>query len=225
MRIVFFVGLFFSLCQGSFLAAEPSPQMKILYTSAQIPYLYEERRSEYIRTLEGLRDFGFADQVYIAESTGGPRTFFENYSDRVFYANVQPLSFTNKGVKEGMAMLSAFDFFQFDDEDMIVKLTGRYYFKNDDFFKLLKANPQVDVFASYLESPNRVQTGCFAMRAKYFKQMLQEIDFRHMDHHRVDIERILGAFIKKMISENRNVQNVDKFQIVANIDNTHVEIW
>lgn len=199
--------------------------IKILYTSALIPHKFEERKQEYIRCLKTLESYGFKEQVYIAES--GPYTplsFFENYCDHVFYANTNDASLINKGVNEAKATIAAFDYFDFDDEDMIVKITGRYLFNNDYFLQLVKTHPEMDAFASYFEDKNRgVTTGCFAMRYKYYKQMVEELDLEKMEENLIDVEWEVAQFLEKM--GKGKVMYLDKVGISANVANVGVKQW
>jgi hypothetical protein len=196
-----------------------------LYTSALIPNKFEERKGEYIKCLEILKNYGYLDKTYIVES--GPYTplsFFDEYSDHVFYANTNDTTFVNKGVNEAKASLAAFDYFQFNEEDMIVKLTGRYFFNNDRFLRFVASHPEVDGFASPHASFG-ITTGCFAMRAKYYKQMLQEMDWVEMEKNAKDIERITAKFLQKIASLGAKVIYLNKVDITANVANAVVEQW
>lgn len=201
------------------------PQIKFLYTSALIPYKFEERKGEYIQCLKILEKYGYKDRTYVVES--GPYTplsFFDDYCDHVFYANTNDTSFINKGVNEGKASLAAFDYYDFDDEDMIIKITGRYLFNDDRFVRLVEDHPEVDAFGSPHPKLGIV-TGCFAMRSKYYKQMLRALDFNEMELKAIDIEREMEKFLKKMVAENANVVYLDKIGITANVANVVIEQW
>lgn len=198
------------------------PGIKILCTSALIPFKFEERKEEYIKSLKIIESYGFKSQTYIAES--GPYTplsFFEDYCDHVYYSNSNDTSYINKGVNEAKAMIGAFNYFDFDDDDMIVKLTGRYYFNSDDFLQIVKANPEMDAIASYYYGdPKRgINTGCYAIRCKYFKQMLNGLDFKKMEEKLIDIELEAGRFLEKM----EKVKYLEKTGITANVNHTIVE--
>lgn len=200
-------------------------EIKILYTSALIPYKFEERKQEYIKCLKLLENYGYIGRTYVVES--GPYTalsFFDEYCDHVFYANTNDTTWLNKGVNESKASLAAFNYFNFDDEDMIIKLTGRYLFNNDHFLALVEAHPEVDAFASRIP-PWGVTTGCFAMRSKYYKRMLKELDLVKMERNALTFEWEVYLFLRKMISEGAKVVYLDKIGITANVANERIEQW
>lgn len=200
-------------------------KIKILYTSALISRKFEERKNEYIRCLELLDSYGYKDRIYVVES--GPYTplsFFDVYCDHLLYANTNDTSLINKGINEAKASLAAFDYFAFDDDDMIVKITGRYLFNDDHFLRLVEAHPEVDAYGSF-HPVLGVVTGCFAMRYKYYKRMLKSLDFEEMERNLVNIEKELEKFLKIMESENAKVVYLDKIGITANIANVVIEQW
>lgn len=201
--------------------------IKIICTSALLSSKFEERKQEYIKSLKILEQFGYRPQTYIVEAEGySPFSFYHDYCDHVFYANTNDLTLINKGVNEAKSLIEAFDYYDFDDEDMLVKLTGRYFFNDDHFLKLVEAHSDVDAFASVLEwDPSKVTTGCFAMRAKYFKQMLKRLDLQKMEKELIDIEWEAARFLEQMASENANVVYLEKIGITANVANTVIVQW
>ncbi len=202
-------------------------EIKIVYTSALIPFKFEERKQEYIRSLKTIESYGYLPHTYVVESGGdSPLSFFEDYCNHVFFANSNNLKLVNKGVNESKAILKALDYYNFDDEDMIVKLTGRYYFNSDEFLKFLESHPEVDAAASRLHDPSRgITTGCFAMRGKFFKRMYKELDLVKMEEKLIDIEWEAEQFLKKMIAENAKVAYLDRVNITANVNNCEVVQW
>ncbi len=215
--------LLFLFCACSLYASE----IKIVFTSALIPFKFEERKQEYIKSLRTIDAYGYKPRTYIVESGGDtPLSFFEDYCDQVFYANTNNLRLVNKGVNESKAILKALDFYEFDDEDIIVKLTGRYWFNNDDFLKFLEAHPEADAIARRLDDTSRgISTGCFAMRSKFFKRMYRELDLAKMEEKLIDIEWEAEQFLKKMIAENANVVYLDRVNITANVNNCEFVQW
>lgn len=216
------IGIFLCLLFQSF-----ASDLKILYTAALIPYKFEERKAEYIHSLDVLKLLGYRSQVYITESClSFPFSFFDAYCDHILYANINDWSLRNKGVNEAKAMLAAFHHFQFDDEDMIVKLTGRYSFDNHQFLRFVESHPEADAIARYLHGPGTgIVAGCFAMRARFFKQMLQQLDLIKMEREMIDIEREEEIFLQQMISQRAKVLYVETLGLTANVANFVIEHW
>lgn len=228
---------FFLFCICSSLSSHAD--VKILYTSALIPYKFEERKEEYIKCLQILDSFGYKDKTYIAES--GPYnsfSFFDKYCDHVLYANTNDITLRNKGVNEVKATLAAFKYFNFDENDMLMKLTGRYFFNNDHFLSLVENNPDVDAwFAPRYPGkqhafrpeigrfPCGITTGCMAIRAKYYKKMLEEMNLEEMERHYIDVEIVVEHFANKMIQEGAKVVFLEKIGLTANIANLELFTW
>lgn len=81
----------------------------------------------------------------------------------------------HKGYNETISIKKAIEILDVNDDDMIVKLTGRYLLFKDDIFQFVNRCPEKDAFLRYFnimtytsESIDMVQ-GLFALRAKYFK--------------------------------------------------------
>lgn len=207
---------------------KPSDRFKIFYTSALIPHKFEERKEEYIKCLRLLKRMGLEERIYIVESGPfTPRSFFEDYCNKVFYANTNDPSFVNKGVNEVKASLAAFDYYSFDDEDMIVKLTGRYLFNETNFLHLIGEHPEVDAFASYLPDRKRgVNSGCYAMRYKYYKRFLQGLNLQRMEEKLIDIEFEIEQFLQKIALEGVHVMHIEKMGITADVGNSgDIQQW
>lgn len=189
--------------------------VKILYTSALLPERFEGRKQEYMHSLQVIKDYGFINNTYIVEALGyTPLSFYEEYGRPVLYVNKNDRSLVNKGVSEAKLLKAAFAYFDFDDEDMIIKLTGRYFFNDDRFLKLVLSEPDTDAFVSYWGDKGIVTTGCYAMRGKYYKKMLEEMDLYRMESELIAIETVVTEFLKKA---GCNVRFLDKMGITANV--------
>ena len=62
------------------------------------------------------------------------------------YTNNNQTRYFHKGVNELLDIKFIIDKYNIQDEDIIIKLTGRYYLTNDTFFKLVIENPYIDIF-------------------------------------------------------------------------------
>ena len=81
----------------------------------------------------------------------------------------------HKGYAELRSIKKAIEILNIDDNDMIVKLTGRYLLFKDDIFKLVEKCPNKDAFLRYFNvmtyesNEYDMVLGLFALRCKYFK--------------------------------------------------------
>ncbi len=204
-----------------------SSRPRIVYTSALLPRFYEERKEEYIASFKKLAEYGY-DPYVIEACCPAPPSFLERYSSHVFYANVNNYSLKNKGVQEAMSLLAGFNHYAFDDQEMIVKITGRYLFENDSFLKMVENHPEIDAFVKC--DPNhppysRIFTGCFALRYKLFKELLDHVDLKKMEEEMVDIETEMAHFIQKLQARGEKIMYMEQLGMRANLGNLIMTQW
>ena len=191
-----------------------SQDVKIVYIAALIDKKYEMRKKEYIHSLTILKGFGYEPYIVEACKTA---SFFDDYDKNVCYSNVNDLRLRNQGVNEARSLIEGFNQFDFNDDDMIIKLTGRYYFENDSFIRLVENYLDVDAFIK-TDRYGQVHTGCFALRYKYFKEMLTQLDFEKMEKHMINLEAETAHYIKELQNKNLiNVMNIDKLNLTCNV--------
>ena len=196
-------------------------KLKILFTSALIPHNYEERKREYIHSLQVLGQNGLVADTFVVES--GPPTifsFFEEFCEHVFYSGTNNLSLRNKGVNELQSLINFCHSQEIDDEQMVVKLTGRYFFENDSFFQYLNSHPDLDAAVSFREKTLDnccLQTGCFAMKGKYFKEWLKKVDLQKLEAEMIDIEWDFTRFVRALMLQGAKVEILDKIGVTAHI--------
>lgn len=114
--------LIFFLCFNCYLYS--SPQIYVLYTSALLPKQFELRKQEYLKSFYTLISYGY--EPWIIESTNIDNSFFDEISNRVLYPQKNVLSLRNKGVNEVMSIRASIPLLPFEDNDIVIKLTGRY---------------------------------------------------------------------------------------------------
>jgi len=118
-----------------------------------------------------------------------------NLCSRIFHAQTSNPRLKNKGVNEASTILEGCNYFGFDDNDMIVKITGKYPLNSDFLIQMIQKNPEYDAFVK-LDPHGQVFTGCFAMRYKYFKQMLEQLDLTYMERYMISIEREVANYLR-----------------------------
>jgi hypothetical protein len=186
----------FTSCSCLFGVADD--HIKVVCTAAILSENFEVRKQEYIKALERIKQFGF--MPYIVESCQVGPTFLDALSNKVWYAQTNDYRLKNKGVNEAKALLHFFEHNHFNDEDLIVKVTGRYYFVDDMFLQYVAHHQEYDVFVKdvaklYGHNFLDIFTGCFAMRYKYFIEFLRQLNFDEMEKKSLAIEWRLGAYI------------------------------
>jgi len=184
--------------------------MKILYTAAYAPDYQDIRKCEYSSSLRWYKEHGYDPYVVECYQTQGPLVY-EEYTDKVFYSCVNDTSLKNKGVNEAKAILKALDHYGFDDNEMVVKVTGRYLPRETTFLNTV-SNAKEDVVCLYMG--NQIFTGVVAFRCGFFKKMLNNLDYKEMEERMVNIEYKIAMYVE---SQKVSVQCVSKVHFLCNI--------
>lgn len=185
----------------------------VVSTAALLTNQADHREKEYIQSLRIIKKLGFTPYIIEACKKKGP-TFFERYTPHVFYSTMNDPVLHNKGVNEGKTMLEGLKAFHFEDDDIIIKTTGRYHFISDYFVRMVKNNPNTDAFFLLIAADQQVLTSCFAMRYKHLITMLESFDYNDMETNMISIETICADYIKNSHQQNTlRVLFVDKVDI------------
>jgi hypothetical protein len=143
---------------------------------------YEFRKQRYITaigdTLRVIHSLGLGDLVkpIIVENNGDNNTYMNGFSCDVVYTNHNVIKQGHKGVNEMMDLQHVMNKYNVGDEDMVIKLTGRYRLLDDVFLKSVIAGMETyDAFLKFYNvctfkfEENNCVLGLFALRAKYLK--------------------------------------------------------
>lgn len=186
--------------------------VKVIYGAALLDIEADRRKEEYLRGLKNMHDYGF--RPYIVEAiTAGP-SFFEEYSGRVFYSQVNDASLRNKGINEARSMLKFLDQSGFADDDIIVKFTGRYYFENDEYFRAIENNPGYRGYVR-IEPNENIFTGAFALECGLMKDFYRTIDPISLERNMICIETAVAEYVQAKERQGMPFYKVPKLNIVA----------
>jgi hypothetical protein len=139
----------------------------------------------------------------IVENNGQRTTYLDDIGIPIYYTNNNEISGTHKGVNELEDVKSVIKAFDIQDDDMIIKLTGRYHLLNDSFLKLIACNPDKDAFVSFFNVHRRIYMdydcvlGMVAIRCKLLKDFSYSIDYKESP------ETEFARFVKKLPEEKR----------------------
>ena len=142
---------------------------------------YEERLEDYKRGIPAVfRCRNQNENVFITENTGNTSSFLDEYGVYVHYTNTQQTMFhENQGKKEFADIVSCINSQNIDDEDMVIKVTGRYVVNSSYFANLVRNNLDKDVVYSPenafknmppVSFPNCI-LGMIAMKAKHWRRL------------------------------------------------------
>jgi len=197
-----------------------SDKIKIVFTAALIDNHFEERKLEYIKSLKTIKSFGY--EPYIVEACKERPTFFDDYSCNVLYPN-ENLPDVDKGVNEARSVLAICEHFNFKDDDMVVKITGRYCLQDDYFIRFVETYSNADIIFKWWAKGGLVFTGCFAMKYKYLKKMLIGYilkKFKMMDENDESfciIESFCTDYLENIKKDNGKIIILDKIHLWTNL--------
>ena len=142
---------------------------------------YDKRKEEYLSAItESIRHFPVEINPIIVENSTVSPTYLENFQHNgeyipVLYTSNNDRNIKNKGATELLDLKDAIQHFNIKDEDMIVKLTGRYIIKSPLFLKEVIKHPEVSAFVKFFNVDTKQfnQTysvlGLYAVRASLLR--------------------------------------------------------
>lgn len=148
---------------------------------------YEQREKDYKQGIPSvLKQVLPNEKVFITENTGLTSSFLDEFGVYVHYTNTQQTMFEdNHGKKEFTDIISCLNAQHIDDEDMVIKVTGRYILHSDFFPTLVRKNIDKDVVYSPenafknmppVSFPNCI-LGMIAMKANHWRHLpLEKIE-------------------------------------------------
>jgi len=136
-----------------------------------------ERKERYLYAIsETLKLLPQEITPIIVENNGKRETYLDNLGVKVLYTENNKLSFKSKGTNELLDIKEVIDKCNIQDDDIIIKLTGRYRVLSPKFFEDVIANQGgYDAFVKFFGTCSLkfelydCILGCYAMRAKYIK--------------------------------------------------------
>lgn len=200
-------------------------QPLILFTSAIISKHEKEREAEYFNSYQNLLTFIPESQIQVIECYLTNDLYFRNpiakYAKKIFYSNTHNPYIRNKGVLEAKGLIEFFNKTKISDDQVCIKLTGRYYMMESEFIEASKKHD-----ACYTtDSHNQAFTGCIAMRARLFKEFLLNLDLDQMERDMINIEFLAARFLEKKSEEGFSVHHMKPIHVWSKINNESIVCW
>lgn len=193
--------------------------MKLIYTSANINFLYEIRKNEYIDSFNELIKYFNPNDIYILECFSKNEEYLNNLSSNIYY-NTNIGYFKNKGVKEITAIKNFLLKYNFDDDDLITKITGRYKLLSNRYINSIN-NDDYDGYFKMGEN-NQLFTGLFSLKFKYLLDFINNIDLTIMEKNMINLEKLIYDYV---INNKLNVKFIETLDLYSNINNETKIIW
>ena len=159
-----------------------------IITTSLIKENMEAREEQYIRGINSLIKIckNTDIKIIIVENNNLTSSFLDNFDVEVNYTNTNSMPTTNYGIKEAYDILNCIEKYNINDDDYIIKMTGRYYLSDDcPFFNeienLYKNTYEVIIKYGWWGNNMRIKhancfTGLICMKAKYIKQINLNIE-------------------------------------------------
>ena len=187
--------------------------IKFVCTAALIPKEYESRKNQYINSLTLLNKYNC--DLYVIESIANGPTFLDDYCKNVCYTHSNNTSILNRGINEAISMKIGLKYFNFEPGTMVIKFTGRYQLKSDEFIKFVAEHMDADVIARAWKD-NDAYTALFAMKIEYFLDFLDNyIDYQKWISYSASVfptpfEIYFGSYITKIKKEGAKIVYLEK---------------
>jgi hypothetical protein len=150
-----------------------------LITTCLLEQDYEIRKNQYINGISKLKELTkeLECKILITENNGKRETFLDHLGLEVFYTNNNQIRTGNKGIKELKDVWDSIALLNIQDDDLVVKITGRYILQeNNEFMEALKK--ETDCIMKYGNCQYTVThkvaeclTVLVAMKSKYVKKI------------------------------------------------------
>jgi hypothetical protein len=180
----------------------------------------DERMERYLYAIsETLKVLPHEIKPIIVENNGKRETYLDNFYHhhrqhvKVFYTENNKQQFKSKGANELVDIKEVIEKYGIEDDDMVIKLTGRYLAISPKFFRdVLENENNFDAFVKFFGTcslqfePYDCILGCYAMRAKFIKLFNQySIDnYKSAEIAFARYARFSGARLKEI--ENLDIE-------------------
>jgi len=172
------------------------------------------RENRYIESIKKLLELiNNIDNLHpiIVENNGDRKTFLNDFDCDILYTDNNKYDFKHKGGNELLDIKDVINRYNIDDNDTIIKLTGRYKLINSDFINLVINNcDKTDAFVKffnvstlkYHQNKDDCVLGLFALKCKYLKNF----NYKYIKSPECEF----AIYIKENI-------NIDKLQSIQNL--------
>tara|TARA_B100000424_G_C22807734_1_gene432763 strand:+ start:145 stop:783 length:639 start_codon:yes stop_codon:yes gene_type:complete len=172
---------------------------------------FEDRKKRYINCIETAKlinkELNNQIKIIIVENNGSRNTFLDELEVDVLYTENNkyycPNPHLHKGVVEFMDIKDVINKYNIHDDDIVIKLTGRYKLLNSNFLKLiLENNNNYDVFMKFFNVSRSIfkkddcVMGLYGIRCKYLKEFQFNLPRRSAECN-------LATFIRENINNDK----------------------
>lgn len=139
----------------------------------------DSRKNRYIKCIQQiltlLKEQNSHIVPIIVENNGLRQTYLDQFDCDILYTNHNQKKNKYKGVNELLDIKEVISHYQIQDDDMIIKLTGRYKLFDLSFISLIESNPNKNAFIKFFDvysqqyKQDECVLGLFAIKCEYLK--------------------------------------------------------
>jgi len=178
----------------------------------------ENRMKEYQECFDIITGFGY--KFFIVETVLSASEFLEKNSSNVIYTNINNKNFKNRGSNYVNAFKKFLNHSDFDNNDIIIHITGRYPLVNDSFFKECYNLDSDKIGCFKKDLHNQFYLFLYGMRFKPLKELLNSIDIDNMEKNMVNLEKIFSDGIPHNL-----VKIIDNLGIIGRQSNDNADTY
>jgi hypothetical protein len=171
----------------------------------------KNRYTECIQQLLGLVENDPLIKPIIVENNGQRQTFLDDFKCDVFYTDNNKKDFKHKGGNELLDIKDVINNYNIQDDDVIIKLTGRYKLLTMNFLESVKIrNDNIDAFIKFFNVCTKEYMfddcvlGLFAIRCKYLKNFTY--------HFLRSPECEFADYVRKVVN-NKNLIEIEQLDL------------
>lgn len=164
------------------------------------------RNNRYIECINQLLELIKNDndiKPIIVENNGLRKTYLDNFNCNIHYTNNNSYQCIHKGFNELLDIKDVIEKYNINDDDIVIKITGRYKLLNRDFINLIKNNNK-DAYVKFFNvctkefMYNDSVLGLYAIKCKYLKNFnyngmnkSPEVEFAEYVREKIDKNNLI----------------------------------
>ena len=172
----------------------------------------EHRKKRYLECINVLLNLVKNDTTIkpiIVENNGIRDTYLNELNCDIVYTDNNKIKYSHKGGNELIDIKEVISKYNIKDNDIIIKLTGRYKILNLDFINLVKNNSDIDAFLKffnvctliYHNNKDDCVLGLFAIKCKYLKS------FEYKFKRSPEVE--FATYVNKNVTKIMSIKNLE----------------
>jgi len=165
----------------------------------------DNRYKEYDECLNIIKSFGY--DFIIMETVKSQDDFLEGFGD-VIYTNVNNINLKNRGSNYLVAMRKLLDTLKFNDNDMIIHITGRYPLLDNSFIEKCLLTDKDGLFGK--DSYNQFYLFLYALKYDKLKNILNNLDINILEKTGENLEKLFSNYLL-----NDNIEFVERLGIIG----------